>query len=276
MLKELLQGRVFGHPLHPILVHLPIGLFLLSFILDAAAMLTEPTSPAAFVRPSFYAMALAVITALLAAVPGIADYTEIRRDHPARQTANYHMMLNVAAVAIYLVNLAVRYRDLDDPRPHWLPLAMSLIGVGILSVSGYLGGTMVYDDGVGVGRHRRRTRLPRETIQIRRGDAVAESEIPEGASCRVSIDELVVAAAKMDGKVYAFQEFCTHRYGPLSEGSFDGTQVRCPWHGSCFDMRSGKVTGGPAEEDIRAFDVVVEAGKVRIRVTDEPQKSTVS
>jgi nitrite reductase/ring-hydroxylating ferredoxin subunit len=58
---------------------------------------------------------------------------------------------------------------------------------------------------------------------------------------------MVLAVVKLDGVFYAFQEFCTHRFGPLSEGSFDGFDVQCPWHNSCFDVRTGKVTNGPAQ-----------------------------
>src|SRR5688572_6001447 len=109
MLKQLLQGKPFGHPLHPILVHLPIGLFLLSFIFDVATLATWTAG----VRPAFFTMALGVITAILAAMPGIIDYTDIRRDHPAKKTATYHMLLNLVAVGLYIVNLSLRANQLD-------------------------------------------------------------------------------------------------------------------------------------------------------------------
>jgi nitrite reductase/ring-hydroxylating ferredoxin subunit len=99
--------------------------------------------------------------------------------------------------------------------------------------------------------------------------AVAEEaalqEGQEGQTLRVSVDGVVMVVAKSAGQVYAFQEFCTHRFGPLSEGELCGTEVKCPWHGSCFDMRNGKVTHGPAKEDLRAFEVAVRDGKVLVR-----------
>ena len=100
-------------------------------------------------------------------------------------------------------------------------------------------------------------------------EALAALKLGEGDSLRLDINGTIVAVAKVDGNIYAFQEFCTHRFGPLSEGSFEGTNVRCPWHGSCFDMRSGKVVEGPAKTDIRAFEVEVRDGQVRIRVTED-------
>ena len=266
MLKRLLQGKPFGHPLHPILVHLPIGLFLLSFIFDIAG----------WVRPALYTMALGVLTALLAATPGIADYSDIRRDHPARKIATYHMLINLAVVLLYTVNLLLRRSQLDQPRVSALAFAISLICIAALSFSGYLGGILVYDHGIAVGRHRRRGKTPTETIIRTAADArdgyvpvADESALENDQSLRAQIDGVVMAIAKSNGQLYAFQEFCTHRFGPLSEGCFtnDG-KVMCPWHRSCFDMRSGKVIEGPAKEDIRAFDVIVRDGKVMVKMPE--------
>src|SRR4051812_16559313 len=132
MLKRLLQGRPLGHPLHTMLVHLPIGLFLVSFAFDVASHFGGLASPVEFVRPAFYTMLLGVVTALLAAVPGLADYGDIRRDHPARKTATYHMLLNVTAVALYAVNLAIRWPRLNSAQPQIVPMLLSILGVGIL------------------------------------------------------------------------------------------------------------------------------------------------
>jgi nitrite reductase/ring-hydroxylating ferredoxin subunit len=171
------------------------------------------------------------------------------------------------------VNLFVRGRTLHIHQTNVaaLPFTLSIIAVALLSVSGYLGGKMVYDDGIGVGRHRRqRGRTPSETIKAPDDQGWIElGGMQDGDSLRADIGGTVVAIAKADGQVYAFQEFCTHRYGPLSEGSFEGQNVRCPWHGSCFDMRTGRVVEGPAKTDIRAFEVEIVEGRARIRVTGE-------
>jgi uncharacterized membrane protein/nitrite reductase/ring-hydroxylating ferredoxin subunit len=269
MIKDFLQGKPLGHPLHPMLVHLPIGLFFLSFIFDIASKSVDAGDRSrAFVLPAFYTMSVGVFFALVAAVPGLADYSSIRRDHPARKAATWHMILNVAVVALYIVNLVIRNRTHDPfaTAVATTPFLLSVVAIVLLSISGWLGGKMVYNDGIGVGRHRRRTRTPRQTIVT--DGTIAERDLADGETLRLDINDTIVTVAKVDGQVYAFQEFCTHRFGPLSEGTFEGTTVKCPWHGSCFDMRSGKVTEGPAKEDIRAFEVEVRDGQVRIRVTD--------
>ena len=276
MLKRLLQGRPFGHPLHTMLVHLPIGLFLISLAFDVATHFRALVSPVAFVRPAFYTMLLGEVMALVAAVPGLADYSDIRRDHPARPIASYHMLLNVAAVVLYAINLALRWQRLDSAQPQIVPTLLSLIGIAILSFSGYLGGVMIYDDGIGVGRHRRRGKTPKRTLDLTDRvtpdgfvEVARDDDLDDRQTLRVRAGGVVMAIAKADGQVYAFQDFCTHRYGPLSEGSFANGQVTCPWHGSCFDMLTGKVCHGPAKEDIKAFPVQVRDGKVLVKVPRE-------
>ena len=142
----------------------------------------------------------------------------------------------------------------------------------MILVSGYLGGTMVYDDGIGVGRHRRLTRTPRQTIDVSifvRQDGWAavcdEGQLKDGETLRVSRNGDIVAIARQGDKVYAFQEFCTHRYGPLSEGELQDHQVICPWHRSCFDIRTGKVVEGPAKVDLKTYEAAIRGGKILIR-----------
>ena len=283
MLKDLLEGKPLRHPIHPMLVHFPIGLFLLSFLVDLAS-LARPDTPN-LLRTSFYAMLLGIITALLAAVPGLVDYSDIRRDHPGKATATRHMILNLTVVAIYGINLWIRSSVLTDPKISLMPLLLSLIGIGLLSVSGYLGGRLVYDEGMAVGRHKRRTPTPQDTLHLSTGYAARGGEptfvpvpgaehLRNDETLRVEIDKEVMTIARINNQLYAFQEFCTHRFGPLSEGSFHGFNVQCPWHNSCFDVRTGKVTNGPAKVDLKTFQVETRDGRVGVLVTKEHDQKT--
>src|SRR5438477_11230542 len=110
MLKDFLEGKPLRHPIHPMLVHFPIGLFILSWLLDLAS-LVFPNVPN-LVRDSFHAMLLGVITALIAAVPGFVDYTDIRSDHPGKRTATPRLTMNLFVVALYAINLGVRSSSL--------------------------------------------------------------------------------------------------------------------------------------------------------------------
>lgn len=270
MLKAILQGKPFGHPLHPALVHFPIGLLILSLLLDVISSLGSASSE--LFQASVYAMAAGIGTGLLAALAGFVDRSDIRLDHPARKTVNIHMSLNLAAIGLFGVNLFLRAGQPGQAEIPVLSFLLSLVGVGILLVSGYLGGTMVYDNGVGVGRHRRNTDMPDQTRDVsifeRQDGWVAvcdENDVEDGGTLRVDWNGTIIAIARQGEDVYAFQEFCTHRYGPLSEGRlFDG-QVECPWHRSCFDMRTGKVTQGPAKVDLKVYSAAIRSGKIFVR-----------
>jgi uncharacterized membrane protein len=194
-LKDFLEGKSLRHPLHPMLVHFPIGFFVLSFILDIASFVC--TNAPNLVLASFYAMSLGVVTALLAAIPGLADYSDIRRDHAAKRTATAHMILNLIVIALYVVNLAIRWSADVDLRVHVSAFALSLFGVTLLSISGYLGSKLVYDDGIGVGRHKRHMPPPRETLKLSAPIAgadnafipiVAAQQLRERETLRVEID----------------------------------------------------------------------------------------
>jgi nitrite reductase/ring-hydroxylating ferredoxin subunit len=81
----------------------------------------------------------------------------------------------------------------------------------------------------------------------------------------VDYDGIIIAIAKQAGEVFAFQEFCTHRYGPLSEGKLEDHNVICPWHRSCFDIRTGKVVEGPAKVDLKSYSTMVQGGKIFVK-----------
>jgi uncharacterized membrane protein len=133
MLKDLLQGKPLGHPLHPVLVHLPIGLFALSLLFDIASYIVGGT---VFVQGAFYTMVLGVFMGLVAAVPGLADWSEIRLDHPGKKTANVHLALNVVAIGIYIISASLRLNTLSltaTPLPSFI---FSIVGMGLIGVWG--------------------------------------------------------------------------------------------------------------------------------------------
>jgi nitrite reductase/ring-hydroxylating ferredoxin subunit/uncharacterized membrane protein len=269
-MKALLQGKPLGHPLHPALVHFPIGLFFLSLILDILSYFGITSGDLS--QASFYSIALGLGVGLLAAIVGVADRSDIRLDHPSRKIVNLHMTLNLVALGLFALNLFLRQMMLNGVEVPLLYLLLSFVGVVTILISGYLGGTMVYDNGVGVGRHRRFTPIPRQTVDVsmyERQDGWVpvcdENAVQDGETLRVDWNGTIITIARQAGEVYAFQEFCTHRYGPLSEGKLQDHQVECPWHRSCFDIRTGKVTQGPAKIDLKTYSATIRAGKIFIR-----------
>lgn len=56
----------------------------------------------------------------------------------------------------------------------------------------------------------------------------------------------------------ATQAKCTHRGGPLNEGTLDGSTVTCPWHGTQYNVCTGAVLRGPATEPVKKYRMIVE------------------
>jgi nitrite reductase/ring-hydroxylating ferredoxin subunit len=84
------------------------------------------------------------------------------------------------------------------------------------------------------------------------------SELAPGHTRLVRVDGQAVAVYNVDGAFFATQEECTHAGGPLSEGDLDGCVITCPLHGSRFDVTTGKVVRGPADESLKTFRVTME------------------
>jgi uncharacterized membrane protein len=141
-------ARIAKHPIHPMLVVLPLGLWIAALAFDIAYAVTG--NPL-WRTIAFWNIGAGIIGALLAAVPGFVDYLDL--EGRARRLGTYHMVMNLAAVAIFAVNWYVRTRVAPDSL--W-PLALSIIGVVGVIISGWLGGEMVYVEHVAVDETTRR------------------------------------------------------------------------------------------------------------------------
>jgi nitrite reductase/ring-hydroxylating ferredoxin subunit len=80
----------------------------------------------------------------------------------------------------------------------------------------------------------------------------------EGHAVRIVADGTPIALFRLGGQLYALDARCTHMGGPLEQGAIHGTQVTCPWHGSVFDVRDGKVVRGPAVKNATSYRVRLE------------------
>jgi nitrite reductase/ring-hydroxylating ferredoxin subunit len=74
-----------------------------------------------------------------------------------------------------------------------------------------------------------------------------------------------VCVVNVEGKFYAIDNVCTHEGGPLAEGTLEGYEVECPWHGSRFDVRTGEVINPPAETPQPLYEVKVEDNNILVR-----------
>ena len=89
--------------------------------------------------------------------------------------------------------------------------------------------------------------------------------VPVGELRGSMLRERRVAVANVDGALYAFDDICPHRQCPLHEGTLSGTTVTCPCHASDFDVTTGAVLSGPADEPVPTFELRVRDGELEIR-----------
>ena len=89
------------------------------------------------------------------------------------------------------------------------------------------------------------------------------SEIPPGKLNKVSVDGKEVLVVNLDGNYFAMDDTCTHSGASLSEGQLDGSTVTCPWHGSTWDCKTGKLEKFPAKiNDLKSYKVTVESDDI--------------
>ena len=150
-MMDFLQGKWLGHPLHPILVHVPTALWPAALIFDILSRFGVGGN--AMVRTSTYAILVGLVIAVAAVPPGIADWSGIKRDRPAWKIGLVHMILNVGVIILWTVNLILRWGSVADAEAvGTIPLLLSAAATLVLLVSGYLGGRLVYDYGISVAR----------------------------------------------------------------------------------------------------------------------------
>lgn len=147
-LRSFLQGRFMKHPLHPILVHLPVGLWTASLISDIAFLASGNSN---FAVVSYYTILFGIVGAVLAVITGVAEYVAIPNDTKAKRIAATHMTLNIFVTLLYGVNFLAR-RSLEGGVPSLVTggeFILSIFSVIVLGISGFLGGLLVYNYGIG-------------------------------------------------------------------------------------------------------------------------------
>ena len=95
---------------------------------------------------------------------------------------------------------------------------------------------------------------------------VAESrEIGPSSMKAVEVDGEKVCVINAEGNYYAIGNVCTHVGGPLDEGTLEGFEVECPWHGSKFDIKTGEPTKPPATRAVPKYDVKIDGNNILVR-----------
>lgn len=142
----------YGHPFHPILVTIPIGAWITSIVFDIGSHVVD--DPGFLTQGSQWLIAIGVLGALLAACVGFTDFLQIPSGTAARRTALVHMTLNLTVTVAYVVNFFWRQNTGDSGAVQGGQIALSVVSLIALGISGFLGGKLSYSYGVRVAAER--------------------------------------------------------------------------------------------------------------------------
>lgn len=95
----------------------------------------------------------------------------------------------------------------------------------------------------------------------------ATNDIPPGEMLVVEVGGEEVAIANVGGEFFAFSNACTHRGGPLGEGTLTRDVAECPFHAGQFNVRTGEVVAPPPSDPVRTFRVRIDGDEISVAVT---------
>ncbi len=142
-------ASIGGHPVHPMIIPCPIALWVFSLIADVIYLWRGNPVWRDFI--AFYALLGGIIGAAAAAVPGLMDWLSLK-DPAVVKIANWHARLNVIALLIFAASFYLRTTSGADlvSGSYAIPVGLSVLGVILITISGWLGGEMVFKHGVAV------------------------------------------------------------------------------------------------------------------------------
>ncbi len=239
--KDLLSGTAVGHPAHPLLVTVPIGAFASALALDLSEI--DP-------KASRRLIGLGLLASVPTIATGLSDWGDT--EGAERRVGIAHALSNSAAIGLLGASWLAR-------RAGGSGRALAWAGFAVLGVGGWLGGHLAYALGVGVDTTAF-TGPPQEWT-----DACAESDLSAEKPVAVNVADMSVLLVRQQAGVSALADRCTHRGGPLHEGTVVDGCIQCPWHASRFDLRDGSVTRGPATRPQPVLQARVIDGRVQVR-----------
>ncbi len=246
-LKDVLNGTWLGHPLHPALTDVPIGSWTIAIGLDAFGVTTGRNE---LQQAADFAVGVGTIGALGAAVAGLTDWSDT--DSRPRRMGLAHAIVNIGATSLFAASFAMRRTD------RRLGVILGFIGYGVASMGAFLGGHLVFAQRIGVTHAGQK--LTDEFIAV-----LPDTELKEDQLCRAEVNTVPLVLVRHAGAIYALVETCAHLGGPLSQGTLEDGNVRCPWHNSCFSLKDGHVINGPAAFEQPCFETRVRDGQIEVR-----------
>jgi nitrite reductase/ring-hydroxylating ferredoxin subunit/uncharacterized membrane protein len=265
------KAHISSHPLHPILVAFPIAFFTGTLIFDVLSVLA--TKPA-FWTTGQYLETAGVISGVIAAVPGFIDYLyTVPPGSSAKLRASKHALTNISMLVVFTMAL------INRQLPHFsivLQIAFEFGGVILLIIAGWMGGTLVHRNQIGVDiRYAGAGKWNEIHADEENGrvEVATTNELQLNQMKLVHVNDKRIVVARNEEGYVAFDDFCTHKGGSLAGGSMICGTVQCPWHGSQFDVETGAVKAGPATKPIHVYTVEYAGDKVFVRLASEVENA---
>jgi nitrite reductase/ring-hydroxylating ferredoxin subunit len=244
--RDALHGVWLGHPLHPVLVQVPLGTWLSASLLDA-----WPGNETASRRLVLTGMAASVPAALA----GTADWSE--QHEQQMRVGVVHALANVTALAFYAASAAIPARA----------RSLRLAGLAAAGAGAFLGGHIAYRQSAGANQAEPVPHLVEPGWHDLIPAAELEALAGQNPIKRMLGDVPVVVVRDEDG-VHVLAGRCSHLSGPLSDGDCHDGRLTCPWHGSSFLLADGAVVRGPATAPLPVFRTRVADGVLQVCLPD--------
>lgn len=140
--------RIFGHPVHPMLVHFPIVLYTITLI---CYILYYFLGDLFYFKVALYANIAGVVMAAIAALPGFIDWLSLPQRTGAKRTGVRHMLLNVAALICFAIAAVIQYGNINESTPSvGSAIALAAIGFVLTIFAAYLGYELIQKHHVGL------------------------------------------------------------------------------------------------------------------------------
>jgi nitrite reductase/ring-hydroxylating ferredoxin subunit/uncharacterized membrane protein len=262
-------AHVNGHPIHPMFVGFPVAYLLGSAALNLWARASGRRRLHDTARDL---NTLGLASACAAAVPGIVDYFyAVPPESSAKDRATKHALGNVSALVLFAAARAGRGGRRTPPA--WTS-ALEVAGATLMTAAGWLGGTLVFRNQIGVDhRFADAGRWREHVLPAAKDDDVldvgAEEDLEVGQMKLLRVGDRRIVLGRTEKGYRAFQDACTHKRGPLADGALICGIVQCPWHGSQFDVTTGEVKAGPATQGIETYPVSSAGGRILVRLTPQ-------
>jgi nitrite reductase/ring-hydroxylating ferredoxin subunit/uncharacterized membrane protein len=250
LVLELLHGgRWAGHPLHPALSDLPIGLWTSVTVLDAV---DRDPAPRRGLDAAGVLSAAGILASGATALTGLTDWTVSNEED--RRIGLMHGILNTVALGLQGASLGTRIAGYRGTAR-----ALAAASITVTAGAGYLGGHLVFTKGVMVNRVAWATG-PRRWVR-----ALQEDDLPDGTPTAVEAEGRQIMLYREHGSLYAIDNVCSHAGGLLSRGTVEGLTVTCPLHGARFGLADGCVSRGPASQPQPVLPTRIRNGWIEVR-----------